>query len=180
MFKNEQDAQNSYATHNVPRGARSPPVKAEQLQTAPKPVIQDTAVESRQAAVPDGRHGRVFKPPARMKERQLDTDTTDMDIDQIVKACNAKPSSERSARPQASRKAPEVSANVLSDKSASLPRALKRGTEIKWRGYGSPKNTAVPECTVASGIHNFTGSGTNQYMTRYTCRGCGFVCSEPR
>ena len=59
-------------------------------------------------------------------------------------------------------------------------RELKRGAEILFRGYGRPQRTAVPECTASDGYHHFSGSGTNGYARRYTCRICGFVCSESK
>ncbi|KAG6847761.1 hypothetical protein H0H93_006168, partial [Arthromyces matolae] len=43
----------------------------------------------------------------------------------------------------------------------SLSRPLRTGSEIKWRGYGCPQFTAVPECIATDGYHNFKGSGTN-------------------
>jgi hypothetical protein len=59
-------------------------------------------------------------------------------------------------------------------------RELKRGAEILFRGYGRPQRTAVPECTASDGYHHFSGSGTNGYARRYTCRICDFVCSESK
>lgn len=59
-------------------------------------------------------------------------------------------------------------------------RELKRGAEILFRGYGRPRRTAVPECTASDGYHYFSGSGTNGYATRYTCRICAFACSESK
>ncbi|KAF8805662.1 hypothetical protein BYT27DRAFT_7192256 [Phlegmacium glaucopus] len=59
-------------------------------------------------------------------------------------------------------------------------RALKRGNEINWSGYSRPENTSVPECTATDGCHVFSGKGTNQYATRYTCTICHFSCSESR
>ncbi|KAF8970797.1 hypothetical protein BDZ97DRAFT_1404616 [Flammula alnicola] len=59
-------------------------------------------------------------------------------------------------------------------------RALKYGADILWRGYGRPRSTAVPECTSSDGYHYFSGKGTNQYATRYTCTRCHFCCSEGR
>jgi hypothetical protein len=60
-------------------------------------------------------------------------------------------------------------------RSVAKPRA-----EILWRGYGCPKKTRVPECTSSDGYHDFTGKGTNQYATQYTCKNCHFSCSESR
>lgn len=59
-------------------------------------------------------------------------------------------------------------------------RELKYGAEIRFRGYGRPQRTAVPECTAPNGCHYFSGAGTNGYATRYTCKICHFVCSESR
>ena len=59
-------------------------------------------------------------------------------------------------------------------------RELKYGDEIRFRGYGRPQRTAVPECTAPNGCHYFSGAGTNGYATRYTCKICHFVCSESR
>ncbi|KDR86007.1 hypothetical protein GALMADRAFT_261628 [Galerina marginata CBS 339.88] len=59
-------------------------------------------------------------------------------------------------------------------------RELKRGHEILSRGYRHPAKTAVPECTAADGYHFFSGKGTNQYATKYTCTICHFSCSESR
>jgi len=59
-------------------------------------------------------------------------------------------------------------------------RELKHGAEILFRGYGRPQRTAVPECTASDGYHHFSGSGTNGYAKRYTCKICAFVCSESK
>lgn len=59
-------------------------------------------------------------------------------------------------------------------------RELKRGAEILFRGYGRPQRTAVTECTASDGYHYFSGSGTNGYARRYTCKICDFVCSESK
>ncbi|KAF8882761.1 hypothetical protein CPB84DRAFT_1790703 [Gymnopilus junonius] len=59
-------------------------------------------------------------------------------------------------------------------------RELKTGDEIRWRGYGRPKYTPVRECTANDGYHIFSGKGTNQYATKYTCNICQFSCSESR
>jgi len=77
--------------------------------------------------------------------------------------------------PEPSHARARVSTPVLSQ---PIQRAMKRGAEIRWRGYGCPKRTAVPECTASNGYHYFSGSGTNQYAKRYTCTICDFSCSE--
>ncbi|KAF5328208.1 hypothetical protein D9619_013395 [Psilocybe cf. subviscida] len=188
--KTEEGSQAIDPPRTAPRGARAPApaIKTEESQATPRLVVRGIAVESRQAVVADGRRGRVFKPVAPVKGTNFDTDTTTTDTDTDAEAViDAKPPSERPVLTLPARKTPRVNlpASVLQDKATSVPtppapkkRELKRGADIKWKGYGCPQNTAVPECTDQSGVHNFSGAGTNQYMRKYTCRGCGFSCSE--